>query len=1229
MGISRWASSTVSQEPSTSQNPRRHISLHDSAQNAHYCSNHVRTFKYTPTTFLPLFLLESFRKAANCYFLVVSIMQCITSISNTNGLPATLPTLLFILLIDATFAITEDRKRHLADAVANSRTTHVLEADTFVSRQWADIRVGDYVQLFNRDMVPADLLLISVPGVDSGMAYVETKSLDGETNMKVREALEATASICATPPDLHRLRGHILAESPNSLIHSFKGVLSLETPTAPSAATDDNRERSSVTKIAIPISSILLRGSTLRNTESIYGFVLSTGPETKIMQSNKPSTSKQSRLDVCINQYILVLVLLLVACCTIAASGNLLWLNFHAGHMPYLMLPPPANPLVTWLTSFFYYVLLMYQFIPISLYVSMATVKYLQALFISWDVAMFYAPSNTPAVVRTMNLNEELGQISHIFSDKTGTLTCNMMEFRKCSIGGISYGQTKPEGMVKPTRRGLTRSDSSKISLTPKAKETASVPYTADVELLKDLQSGPQEQIERIDLFFTILAVCHTVLPESNENSMKATTPGTMRYSAASPDEQALVTAAALFGFKFIHRTQRSITVEIRGTRRTFDILAHLEFTSTRKRMSMAVREVDNDVIWLYTKGADGAVLPRVTVPITNDDVRTNEMTLAHISGFAKEGLRTLTVACKKIPTAEFTKWLETYQAALSSMDDMEKFKTATLPNAIDKCMDDLEADLRLVGATAIEDKLQDGVPDALATLIDAGIKVWMLTGDKDDTAVNIGYASNLLHIGMRLVTITAKRCATSEATVREIHDSLHNVHVAAPPLVTRQGSLRNSLRSRSRTKSHRTVSQSRISLNHRSNETLALVIDGECVHHALASCPAKFVELAQRCKVVLACRVSPAQKAALVALVKERVATSRTLAIGDGANDVPMIQEAHIGVGISGQEGLQAVNASDYAIAQFAFLTRLLLVHGRANYERLAKLVLYIIYKNILLITAQFVYTTYAGLSGQKIFLETGSQLYNVLLTSLPIIALAVWDHDVYDHVVLRLPSLYRVGPLNMHLNHAVFAYWVMCALIEAISITLVVVAAVDCCGIYGDSPGLWFLGNIVFSLVIVTANAKLLFMHHRFFIFNPIFLVGSIVLWVATAFVSSEMNMLSGINWANMLQFTVAHHIVWLAAPFVVVLVLFYTYVVRAATVMFFPTPADIVKEFVYCSRMKSKMTPPTIHKTMVDRLAKIVPRPKSPSAASCDHPNTLNLSAISQGGGSAQSLTEDLKA
>ncbi|EQC29081.1 hypothetical protein SDRG_13241 [Saprolegnia diclina VS20] len=1090
----------------------REIVLHAPPHVA-FGDNFVVSSKYTLLSFLPKFLLETFRKLANAYFLVVSLMQLVPSISNTGGRASTAPTLLFIMLVDAVFAVLEDHKRHVADNVANARVTAVLDATTgtFSPKMWRHVLVGDFVKLRNHDQVPADLLILAVAeqaGMPpTGICYVETKSLDGETNMKVRQAMEATSASCGDPSALLGLRGHVHCEHPNAAINSFQGVLALKT---------NEDEKSEMKKEAIPYKSVLLRGCTLRNTEWIVGLVLNTGKDTKIMRNNSATPSKMSSMDVAINRYIIVLVLVLLLCCALGATGSVLWddANYSAW---YIAGVDPAAPdaVADWWTMFFYFFLLMYQFVPISLYVSMSMVKYIQAIFIQWDIHMYYAETDTPALVRTMSLNEELGQVSYIFSDKTGTLTCNMMEFRKCSVGGTAYGRGTTEiGLAALRRAGQPVP----AEAPPSSVKRPLVPYVNydGPEIYDHMvgEAGP-DQAARLHHFFLHLAVCHTVIPERREGSDEVT------LSASSPDEQALVAGAGFFGYEFMNRIPGRAFLRIKAETLQYELLDVLEFNSARKRMSTVVRDPSGQLL-LFTKGADVVIFERLKKDASGAALLAT--TSQHINVFAEEGLRTLTIAMRELDEGDYAAWRRRYHVALNDLAEIEKRKREA-PNAIDACMEELETNLELLGATAIEDKLQPGVPDTIATLADAGIKIWVLTGDKEETAINIGFACNLLHNGMTRIIINAERCPTATETESELRRQLE----------------------------HRVK-----------GEDAALVIDGESLLVALhGSCRLPLLQLARGCKAVIACRVSPAQKAEMVDLIRCHVPGVKTLAIGDGANDVPMIQAAHIGIGISGQEGLQAVNASDYAIARFRFLKRLLLVHGRWSYLRMAQLVVYMFYKNILLTAAQFWYTWMSGFSGEKFYLETGFQIYNVVFTACPIILLAIFDMDVHDDMALRFPKLYMLGPENSCLNPMVFSLWIASALAESVGVTLLLVHGLQDAGVFADSPPMWYLGNIVFTIVVVLANAKLALFQHAWHPVHYIVYIGSVGLWVAVAFVASSWDELAGWYYSGMMGVTVSTPAFWLVLLLVPVSLLLPTYVTNAAKAEWRPEYNQLAKE------------------------------------------------------------------
>lgn len=510
----------------------------------------------------------------------------------------------------------------------------------------------------------------------------------------------------------------------------------------------------------------------------------------------------------------------------------------------------------------------------------MELVKYYQAFLINSDLDIYYPETDTPAVCRTSSLVEELGQIEYIFSDKTGTLTCNVMEFKQCSIGGIQYSREVPED------RRATVEDGVEVGLHDFKK------------LHENRKTHPTREI--IHHFLALLATCHTVIPERKDDTDE------IKYQAASPDEGALVEGAVELGYAFVARKPRAVSISVEGKQYDYELLNICEFNSTRKRMSTILRCPDG-VVRVYTKGADTVIMERLS-----KDNPMMEDTLQHLEDYATEGLRTLCLAMREVPDDEYAQWAAIYDKAATTINDRAE--------ELDKAAELIEKDLTLLGATAIEDRLQDGVPDTIHTLQTAGIKIWVLTGDRQETAINIGMSCKLISEDMTLIIV-------NEDTAQATRDSL----------TKKLNALKGQMESGSEV------------------EALALVIDGRSLTFALEKDLEKtFLDLAVACKAVICCRVSPLQKALVVKLVKRHL-PALLLAIGDGANDVSMIQAAHVGVGISGMEGLQAARSADVAIGQFRFLRKLLLVHGAWSYQRISRVILYSYYKNITLYMTQF----------------------------------------------------------------------------------------------------------------------------------------------------------------------------------------------------------------------------------------------------------------------------------
>jgi len=834
-----------------------------------YVDNHVSTAKYNVATFLPKFLFEQFSKFANVFFLFTAGLQQIPGLSPTNQY-TTIGPLVVVLLISAAKEFVEDYRRKQADSALNNSKARVLRGSNFEETSWINVAVGDIVRVESEEPFPADMVLLA-SSEPEGLCYIETANLDGETNLKIKQGLPETSAL-VSPAELSRLGGRIRSEQPNSSLYTYEATLTMQ-------AGGGEKE------LPLNPEQLLLRGATLRNTPWIHGIVVFTGHETKLMRNATAAPIKRTKVERQLNKLVLALIGLLLILSSICTIGDLVYRAVSNDSVSYLELDSLNGGGIVVQAIFkdlVTYWVLFSSLVPISLFVTLELVKYWHGILINDDLDIYYEATNTPANCRTSSLVEELGMVGFVFSDKTGTLTCNMMEFKQCSIGGIQYAEEVPEDRRATVQDGV---------------EVGIHDFQRLEENLKSHQTS-----EAIHNFLALLATCHTVIPERDESKG-----GKIKYQAASPDEGALVQGAVTMGYTFVARKPRTVIIEVNGKEVEYELLAVCEFNSTRKRMSAVYRCPDGK-IRLYCKGADTVILERL-----NDDNPHVEQTLLHLEDYASEGLRTLCLAMREIPEHEFREWYAIFDKAQTTVG-------GNRAEELDKAAELIENNLYLLGATAIEDRLQDGVPETIHTLQEANIKVWVLTGDRQETAINIGMSSKLLSEDMMLLIVNEDDALATRQNVQKKLDAIRN---------NAEGSVEM--------------------------DTLALVIDGKSLSYALEPEMEKmFYDLAVMCKAVICCRVSPLQKALVVKLVK-KFSDEILLAIGDGANDVSMIQAAHIGVGISGVEGLQAARSADVSIAQFRFLRKLTLVHGAWSYHRISKTILFSFYKNIALYQTQF----------------------------------------------------------------------------------------------------------------------------------------------------------------------------------------------------------------------------------------------------------------------------------
>jgi phospholipid-translocating ATPase len=737
----------------------------------------------------------------------------------------------------------DDFQQHRQDKFLNNKVTKkIMKNGEIMPIPWKDVMTGNLLLLDKDDGVPADLVLLASHNED-GVAFLETAELDGETNLKIKTALKNTTEAI----DFDDWENKDFSKLVKIVDGSFQDV-ELPNDRLPKF---DGTFHSNSEKVSVSNDNVLLRGTILRNTPSAIGVVVYAGPDSKLMKNGGNARFKRTNMDLLMNRLVILIFVILVLFAFGATIGHIVsefdigirFRQFNPWDMEIIKNTIKPNvPNFRWMETedwkslpwtpwksgaliFWSYTILLNTLVPISLYVSVEMIRLGQSMFINWDRGMYYEKNDTPASARSTTLNEELGQVSYIFSDKTGTLTQNIMEFKKAYIGGRIYGNGS-----QPVDFSWNRHHNGEFSFT-------------DQSLIDDFRKGN----EHVNRFLKILALNHTVMPEYTEVDIDGSgAPASMLYQAQSPDEGALVSAARAFGFVFTNRTTDTIQVSRLDETITYELLHIADFDNDRKRMSVVVREPQTKEIIVYTKGADSTVLSNLTKS-TPENIRKS--TDEALTRFAEDGLRTLCLGYKKISEAEWSAWEKKYQEAATSMEERDE--------KISIVHEELESELILAGVTAIEDKLQDGVPETIKQILLAGIKLWVLTGDKLETAINIGYSCNLLANEMTNVFEVA------EESSREVLENLNSI----------QKELDNG------------------------HGDYGLVVTGQALGYAISDHKNLLLDVSRKCKSVICCRVTPLQKAQVVQMIKE-AEKCITLAIGDGANDVSMIKEAHLGIG-------------------------------------------------------------------------------------------------------------------------------------------------------------------------------------------------------------------------------------------------------------------------------------------------------------------------------------------
>lgn len=960
-----------------------------------YPPNVVSNAKYTPWSFLPRTLYNEFRFFLNIYFLLVALSQIIPYLQ-IGYMSTYIVPLAFVLTITLGKEAIDDIARRRRDAEANAEPYTVLSFDQSpatvrtnvtgpreVQKKSRDLMVGEILKLEKNQRVPADVVILqshlgensltepapTVGDLDDAIlrenaeTFIRTDQLDGETDWKLR--LPCPLSQGLSLGDLKRLQ--ITADAPDKKVNEFVGTLEFTpkpgTPYDPharkeelsasrQASLDDdvNAQHASERLNSMPLNihNTAWANTVLASSTTTYAAIVYTGRQTRSALSTAPSRSKTGLLELEINTLTKIL-------CVITLSLSVILVALEGFE--------PSND-KPWYVAILTYLILFSTIIPISLRVNLDMGKSVYAYFIEHDRGI------PDTLVRTSTIPEDLGRIEYLLSDKTGTLTQNEMQLKKIHVGTVSYaGEAMDE----------VASYIGSTFMTNQAMDSAGTELSKATSGFGTTVRARREIGTRVRDLVVALALCHNVTPTTDEVDGEPV----QSYQASSPDEIAIVEFTESVGLRLSHRDRHSITLQSTATGQPVikaEVKDNFPFTSESKRMGIVVQissnipEIANQGdFWFFQKGAD---------TVMSSIVLANDWLDEETANMAREGLRTLVVGRKRLTGQQYASFSAAYHEASLALRDRDVGMAAVVKAH-------LEHDLELLGVTGVEDRLQKDVKPSLELLRNAGVKIWMLTGDKVETARCVAISARLVARGQHIQKIEKLQ---TKAQAQDALDVIGN----------------------------------RIDS--------CMLIDGSSLSLMLTHFRQQFIGIAVQLPAVIACRCSPTQKADVANLIRQYT-KKRVCCIGDGGNDVSMIQAADVGIGIVGKEGRQASLAADFSITQFCHLTKLLVWHGRNSYKRSAKLAQFIIHRGLIISVCQTMYNIASHFEPKALFKDWLLVGYATVYTMAPVFSL-VLDRDVDEKLANLYPELYKELKTGDSLSYRTFFTWVLVSVYQGVII-------------------------------------------------------------------------------------------------------------------------------------------------------------------------------------------------
>ena len=923
---------------------KKTVYIKDNHLNYTEWSNKIENHKYNLITFIPVVMFNQFKQFGNFFYLLLSVSQFFDEFI-VGFLFTYISPLAIVVSISMLKELYDDINRRIQDTKTNSTLIPVLIGrpnNNNVERIYktaSNLLVGDIIELKKDTRVPADIIVLKTfnESKEDNQAFIRTDQLDGETDWKLRKAPESTQKM--KDYELIKCNGRLECEPPSKLIYNFQGTLNIG---------KDIKEPLNLENT--------IWASTVIASQKVIGIVIYTGKESRARMNSSTPKIKIGVLDDELNITNVYLFIIMLSLSIILTGLK----GFY----------------VSWSTFFIFikFIILFCAIIPIALRVNLDVSK-------TWFSYVINKDKTIPeTIARNSTIPEELGRISYIFSDKTGTLTKNEMIFKKIAMSNEQFEESNFSDLKDILSDECSKDDAPFLDVYESLKNEEKIEDNiSNNEPKKKKNKIRRNRNKIIRDTITAMLLCNNVTPIIDEKD-----PEKITYQASSPDEIALVKFAKTLNMKLISRTDKSLTIkDAAGNIEEFEVLANFPFSSETKRMGIILKNKKHGHIIFYLKGAEN-----VMKNYSKEEYRgyINE----NAENLATKGLRTLVLTHKLLNEKEFEKWNKEYKEATTSMEN-RKEKMAEI-------ISKLEYDMEFLCVSGVEDLLQDEVATTIENLRNAGMKIWMLTGDKVETATCISISAGIKGKNQKIFTV--KYDDISSEDKREV---LNNLKVKFKEY------------------------------NNKNNvEPHIFIIDGETLDFALKNCEADFFETTKNSPSVVCCRCSPTQKRIVVKTIKKYIKNARTAAVGDGGNDVAMIQEADVGIGIVGKEGLQASLAADYSIKEFKSLNILLLWWGRLSYKNTSTLANFVIHKGLIISFNQFIFSLMFYYNAVPLYNGMLCLGYSTVFTCLPAISILL-DQDIDKENVLKFPTLYKVLLKGRELNLKNFLWWFFKSVVQS----------------------------------------------------------------------------------------------------------------------------------------------------------------------------------------------------